>query len=446
MIRNKKKTLRSRRRALLDVAIVAGLAATGTSESAAALGTVKPQKVEGVGNWISGPDPIYEKAAPVTLAEFDARAISPGVTIAEVSDFAPAHYHGELSPSPPHADQNAKHSVVIAWSGKPHRLVFSHEASYDPIMELPCGASLCNQFFEGNFGWAELFNNYGRKERNSFVDIVQSDPRRAWVRWNYFCVNKDGDGQPALRGTEDYVTHPNGLIWRRLTYRSTMPDDPRGYSWQPIDFFGAAPAGTTWNDLFHRDEQHGDYLVGIVIDAYSPRRYELFWGDDGSVRRNGNPDLLLAISRSRGFALIMPYKQGYLFTVLGAASGFPSEKSQVVDNSFKDTGGWGWGAARWDHWPIGWLNSQTHHYQPGGMYPYSFGTFSHYIVNQPFKDAHQEFEAAERDMDLNRWSERHVYYTLTGLAQDTEHVRRLAKSWLDQGSHCASPESIADLK
>ncbi len=141
----------------------------------------------------------------------------------------------------------------------------------------------------------------------------------------------------------------------------------------------------------------------------------------------------------------MPFKSGYLFTVMGAASGFPSEKSQVVDNSFKDTGGWGWGAARWDHWPIGWLNSQTHHYQPGGQYPYSFGTFSHYILNKPIKDAHKEMEPATRDMDLNHWSERHVYYTLTGSAESVDHVRGLAKSWLDQGTNCARPESIQNL-
>ena len=77
--------------------------------------------------------------------------------------------------------------------------------------------------------------------------------------------------------------------------------------------------------------------------------------------------------------MVMPFKEGFLFTILGASSGFPSEKSQIVDHSFNDTGGWGWGSARWDHWPVGWLNSQTHDYKPGSPYPYSFGPFSHYI-------------------------------------------------------------------
>ena len=97
----------------------------------------------------------------------------------------PGHYTGALTPSPPHADLNAKKAIIVVWKGHSHRFVFSHEASYDPWMELPNGLGLCNQFFEGNFGWAELFNNKGRQEQNSFVDIIQSGPERVWVRWNY---------------------------------------------------------------------------------------------------------------------------------------------------------------------------------------------------------------------------------------------------------------------
>jgi len=191
----------------------------------------------------SGPNPVFEKPAPITLAELAQRKM-PGVWVAEVSDYAPAHYQGDLKLSPPHADHNAKKALIVVWANKSHRLVFSHEASYDPWIELPNGAALCNQFFEGNNGWAELFNENGRKERNSFVDIVQSGPHRVWVRWNYLCVNKDDDSHPALRGTEDYIAYPNGLVWRRLTYESLMPDKPEGYSWQPIDFFSAVPTGT----------------------------------------------------------------------------------------------------------------------------------------------------------------------------------------------------------
>ena len=96
------------------------------------------------------------------------------------------------------------------------------------------------------------------------------------MKWNYFCVNKEDDSQPALRGTEDYVAFPNGLVWRRLTYSTLQPEKPEGYSWQPIDFFALAPAGTEWKDLFPVDELHGDYLVGWVLDAYSAKRYDVF--------------------------------------------------------------------------------------------------------------------------------------------------------------------------
>ena len=147
-----------------------------------------------------GPDPIFEKPAAISMAELAKRSTD-GVSALEVSDYAPGHYTGKLSPSPPHADMNPRKAVVVFWKDRAERFVFSHEASYCPILELPSGAAMCNQFFEGNMGNAELFNSMGRKEKNSFVDIVQSGPRRVWVRWNYSAVNMTDDSQPRLRGT-----------------------------------------------------------------------------------------------------------------------------------------------------------------------------------------------------------------------------------------------------
>ena len=144
-----------------------------------------------------GPDPIFEKPAPITMAEL-AKRTTEGVSALEVSDYAPGHYTGALTPSPPHADMNAKKAVVVFWKDHAERFVFSHEASYCPYLELPNGAGMCNQFFEGNLGKAELFNNMGRKEKNSFVDVVQSGPNRVWVRWTYFAVNMKDDSQPRL--------------------------------------------------------------------------------------------------------------------------------------------------------------------------------------------------------------------------------------------------------
>jgi len=256
-----------------------------------------------------------------------------------------------------------------------------------------------------------------------------------------------------LRGTEDYVAYPNGLMWRRLTYETMLPDKAEGYSWQPIDYFAVAPNGSEWKDLFPRNPEHGDFNVATALDAFGDKRYEIFWDDKGKPRRNGTADLLLEISHSRGLAMVMPSKDGCLFTILGNDSGFPSEKSQVVDHSFNDTGGWGWGAIRWNHWPVGWLNAQANDYKPEQGYPYHFGPMSHYMVNKPMKnvagldfaDPKSDFHRETFDMDLNRWSERHVYYTLTGVGQSVEGVRKLARRWLEQGHGCAKPESIAEL-
>jgi hypothetical protein len=429
----------SRRKAL------AGLAAAGLSLAASAKNDAfaVAGKSSSKASTEPYPDLIYEKPAAISEAEFAKRSIE-GVHAVEVNDFSPCGYTGPFTPNPPHADLNPRQAVLIRWKDHSHRFVFSHEASYTPWIELPGGVGLCNQFFESNRA-AELFNQNGRKQRNSSVDIIESGPQRVWVRWNYICLHENDNQHPALRGTEDYVAYPNGLVWRRFSYESLRPDDPDGYSFQPVDFFCLSPSALTWADLFARDSEHGDYLVGSVIDAYSDSSYHKFWDDKGKPRRIGDASLLLEISRSKGLAIVAPFKAGILFTVLGASSGFPTSRSQVVDHSFKDTGGWGWGALRWDHWPIGWINSEAHDREPGSTYPYHFGPFSHYIVDQPIIDAKADFPKAVLNMELNRWTERRVFYTLTGVARDEASVRSIAKRWLDKGTECANPASVSDL-
>jgi len=399
-----------------------------------------------------GPDSVFEKPEPVTMTELAelARRTTRKVSAMEVNDYAPGHYTGALTPSPPHADMNAKKAIVVFWKDHPHRFVFSHEASYCPVLELPSGAAMCNQFFEGNMGDAELFNNLGRKEKNSFVDVIQSGPERVWVRWNYFAVNMKDDTQPRLRGTEDYFAYPNGMVLRRLTFESLMPKNSFGYSQQPIELFGVMPAGKLIKDLFPRDPEQGDFHTHAVLDLYSDRRYDIYWGENtDEVRRSGDDATLAAISRSPGCALVLPFQDRLLFAVFGNASGFPTEKSVLIDHCTPGAkGGAGWGAARWDHWPIGWLSSQTSLWKPGSPYAYSFGSVGQFFVPdgkgyESFMKNHREFSS---DFELNRWAARRVFYVLLGTAREWEDIRRIGRNWLDKGKECARPESIANLK
>jgi hypothetical protein len=400
------------------------------------------------GRAVEGPAPMFEKPAPITMAQIAAQK-SRGVSAIEVNDYAPGHYRGALAPSPPHADMNAGKAVVVFWKDQPQRLIFSHEASYCPLLELPNGAAMCNQFFEGNLGDAELFNNLGRKERNSFVDIIESGPRRVWVRWTYFAVNMNDDTKPRLRGTEDYFAYPNGLILRRLTYESLMPLEVVGYSTQPIELFGVAPPGSTIKDLFPRDDKQGDYHTLAAVDLYADRRYDIYWDEKGGVRRRGDDAALTAISRSAGCALVLPFKQGLLFAVYGTASGFPAEKNQLIDHCTPGAkGGCAWGTGLWDHWPIGWLNSQNSLWNPRSPYAYSFGSIGQFFVpdGKQIQTFATDYPAYCKDMELNRWTAGRVFYVLLGAARDWADVRRIGRRWLDAGADCARPKSITDLK
>jgi hypothetical protein len=338
--------------------------------------------------------------------------------------------------------------VVVLWEDRPERFVFSHEASYCPLLELPDGAAMCNQFFEGNLGDAELFNVPGRRERNSFVDVLETGPGRAWVRWTYFCVNMTDDARPRLRGTEDYFAVPVGLVLRRMSYESLMPGEVVGYSTQPVELFGVAPAGKSLGDLFPRSLRQRDAHVHAVLDLYADRRYDVFWGDDGKVRREGDDATLAAIAASPGSALVLPFRARLLFAVLGRASGFPPGRNQLIDHCTPGAeGGAGWGAGLWDHWPIGWLNSQTSLRKPGSPYPYSFGSIGQFFVpeGRRIRSFARDYPAFCKDMDLNRWTERRTFSVLLGSASSWDEVRRIGRAWLDRGD-CLRPEGLSGLR
>ncbi|MEK6653898.1 MAG: hypothetical protein AABY92_01930, partial [Thermodesulfobacteriota bacterium] len=91
------------------------------------------------------------KPSAITMAEL-ARLRTEGVAVRGVSDYVFGKYQGDF-PSPPHADLNPKKAFIIFWKDFPFRFVFAHEGSYCPWFELPSGAGVCYQFFEGNDGW-----------------------------------------------------------------------------------------------------------------------------------------------------------------------------------------------------------------------------------------------------------------------------------------------------
>ena len=337
----------------------------------------------------------------------------------KVNDYVFGGYAGEL-PSPPHADGNPKKAFIVEWKGLPQKLVFSHEASYCPWIEMPSGAAVSFQFWEGNDGWAELFNDHGRKEKNSYVEIRENTPQRVRIRWTYFGVNI-ASGQRAYVADEDFYAYPNGLVLRRQAYKSWMPQDHHGYSREPIELIGLAPVGKTWRDVLPDD---GHALT--VIDAFTEKRYDVFWSVDAKHRREGceweelDKDAL-------GVALILPLRDAMIFTAFGDKSGFHRGPTRIKEHTFKDTGGIGWGSQQWDHWPIGWINSQGHEVDAESSKKYP----SH------FSPAGMDFFALP-----NQQVERGAYWSLIGVAPDVQRIRATVRRWLERP---VTPDNVADL-
>lgn len=378
----------------------------------------------------------FDRQRPVTMSQLSGTKTS-GVSVAEVSDYVFGGYRGEFK-SPPHADINPKKAFVIHWRDFPQRFVFSHEASYCPWFELPSGVALSYQMWEGNDGWGELFNEQGRRERNSFVEVIEPGPRRVWVRWTYFGVNMK-TGEAAYRATEDFWAFPNGLVLRRQSYESLLPGDTHGYAREPIELIGMSPAGKLWYDVLAKDPSTGESRAFVGLDAFSPARADIYWKSQpkpnkpfyGTARRAGSP--WKALDDAKGFVGIIPFADGSPFFVVGEASGYPHATTRMKEHSDKETGGWGWRSLSWDHWPVGWLNSQAHDVDDESYkrYPSHFAPFG---------------------LDLwsmkNEETERRDFYSLMGVAgADVESVRGLAREWLKDGARGATdPARTASLR
>ncbi len=454
-----------RRNFLRQVVASTGLALGGVRASGASTpsnlavrGSVKhsslgntPAGAEGGG----GPEPIFEKPTPITMAELAKMKIE-GVRAVEISDYVFGNYKGPLTPSPPHADFNPKKAIIIVWGGKPHKFVFSHEASYSPYFELPSGAGPDFQFWESNFG-GELFNQYGRMERNSFVDIIESGPKRVWVRWTYFDTDEKGN-PPVLRGTDDFVSYANGIVWRRQTYHSFYPDKHEAQCASSLDFFGAIPAGVHYSELLPKDEKHGDYQVAAFLDAYSEKQYNVYW--DKTDRKSGpfyarrtGAEWFLDIERSRGRASVQTFRDGLAYCAFGDTSGYLADRTQLWDNSHPDTGPCGWGNLKWHNWPVGWINSGGQNASDKDIMtmPYCICPVSMCFVTKPFP---MNAEARKWDNIIkdwhakgqDQWVEGRVFYCLHGVEQDYQAIRRASRRWLDKGADCARPDSVKDMK
>jgi hypothetical protein len=365
---------------------------------------------------------------------FHCATVSAHVSVKTVSDYGGMGYTGKFV-SPPSADGNPRKAIIVEWAGRPEKLVFWHEASYCPFFELSDGSGTCFQFFEGNDGWAELFNQFGRMEKNSFVEVVEHGPQQVHVRWTYFGVNEK-TGERAYRGTEDFYCLTNGLVLRRQAYASLMPKRNEGYAREPIELIGMCPVGKLWKDVLETDEKTDERHALAALDPFSSNRYDVYWNPDArslwkaSPRRDGSQ--WKAIDDAAGVALVLPMRAGSPFCVFGTASGYDARTTHIKDHSYKDTGGVGWISSCWDHWPVGWLNSQAHEVDATSLTKYP----------NHFSPAGMDFFAvANEDVAGGE------YWSIIGVGgHDLEHVRQTAREWLELGQQgCRDPAKVARL-
>jgi hypothetical protein len=354
--------------------------------------------------------------------------------VRELDDYVFGDYAGDFA-SPPSADGNPRRAVIVDWPGRTWQFVFWHEASYCPFIELNDGSGASFQFFEGNDGWAELFNQFGRLEKNTSVAIVARSPELVHVRWTYHGVNQS-TGERAYHATEDFYCLANGLILRRQAYTSLRPTKHEGYAREPIELIGMCPVGKSWKDVLAAQSATGERHALSALDPFSRKRYHVYWSPkqgtlfEATPRREGTN--WQAIDDAPGVVLALPMRAGSPFCVFGTASGYDAQTTKLKEHSHADTGGNDWISTCWDHWPVGWINSQ-----------------GHIVDEQSFKKYPNHFSPAGMDFFAlsNEQSAQGEYWSLIGVgAEDLESVRRLAREWLQlDRSALRNPAAVVNL-
>ena len=366
-------------------------------------------------------------------------SLAADVSVKTVSDYGGMGYKGEFV-SPPSADGNPRRAIIVEWTARPEKLVFWHEASYCPFFEFADGSGACFQFFEGNDGWAELFNQFGRMEKNSFVEIVERGPRRAHLRWTYFGVNEKS-GERAYRAVEDFYCLANGLVLRRQAYQSLMPKRHEGYAREPIELIGMCPVGKLWKDVLATRTRAAEQVANppltppykggelerhalAALDPFSNKRYDVYWRPKEGTLWEATPRhdgcSWQEIDDAAGVVLVLPMRRGSPFCAFGTASGFNAPTTRVKEHTFSNVTGGNWISSCWDHWPVGWLNSQAHvvdatsltkfpnHFSPAGM---------------------DFFAVANEDVA------RGEYWSLIGVGgENLDAMRQASRKWLELGT------------
>jgi hypothetical protein len=276
------------------------------------------------------------------------------------------------------------------------------------------------------------------------VQVLSQGPNGAHIRWNYYGSNMYS-GEHAYYATEDFWAMPNGVVLRKQSYVSLMPavgttSGNIGYAREPIELIGMAPAGKTWADVLQTVPGTQARHALAVLDPFSTTQANVYWTPkpgtvwDSTPTRDFSSATWAALNNSAGTALVLPLKGGSAYTVFGDASGFQHDGTNIKDHTYGEstTAGEVWGSQSWDHWPIGWGNSQGHIVDSSTLpfYPNHFSPMGMDLFAVP----DQQVEAG-------------VYYSIISVgSENNEAIRSLAHDWLSMNSsQIFDPASIAQL-
>ncbi len=330
--------------------------------------------------------------------------VTPGCPpqVRQVSDYVFDNYTGDLTPnSASHSDEPRK-ATIVSWPCKNYQVVFSQEASNDPLWVFPGGHGVRFGYYEAVASNDGLYHKFGRQTQNSKVQILSSSQAdTALVKWEYYDTDAS-TGNQLNHAINFYTFYPYGLVMREQKFVEKFQSS--GYSTTLLTPTFVNPVSKTWSNFV--SQVTGGYQLAKFFDFDSAKeRIYLANPQDLGATTWQNGVSKSEIEQAQGKILRVHLSGQHPYLVFGNDSGLPNE-------SISETP-----LACYTNEIIGWTNNLKE--------SLTQETLTVYPNTCPFlKISHQPQNASDGQHNF-------VLVGVAGSSDSDETLKQKAQEWLD---------------
>ena len=243
--------------------------------------------------------------------------IDPGcpASVRQVSNFVFDNYTGELTAgSAAHSDL-PRQATIVSWSCTNYQVVFSQEASNDPVWVFPDQSGVRYGYYETTSSNDGLYHRAGRQTQNNQVSVIKNQDGQVQIKWEYYDADA-ASGNRLNHAINFYTFYPGGLTLREQKF---VEDIQSGYALTLLTPTLVNPVSQTWSNFATQN-------ICKLMDVESEKERSYFATPQGlsaSTWQTGNTKYEIEAAQSK--ILRINLKNQSPFLILGNDSGLSQE-------------------------------------------------------------------------------------------------------------------------